>query len=97
MLFFSWAAAHVPGVPPFNPPHTTRAPSLAPRNFTPKPMSLLEAQASNAAKAIIDMAGSVIAVITETTQPVRLVAKYKPGEEGVPVGTAWGMLALGQV
>ncbi|KAI8465728.1 MAG: pyruvate kinase [Monoraphidium minutum] len=49
------------------------------RNFTPKPMPLLEAQASNAAKAIIDMMGRAIVVLTETTQPVRLVAKYKPG------------------
>lgn len=53
---------------------------LLTRNFTPKPMPLLEAQASNAAKATIDMMGSVIAIMTDTTQPVRLVAKYKPGE-----------------
>lgn len=42
-------------------------------------MPLLEAQASNAAKAVIDMMGSVICIMTDTIQPVRLVAKYKPG------------------
>ena len=31
------------------------------------------------AKAVIDMKGSVIAIFTDSTQPVRLVAKYKPG------------------
>ncbi|GBF99836.1 pyruvate kinase [Raphidocelis subcapitata] len=49
------------------------------RNFTPKPMSLLEAQASNVAKTIIDCMGSVAVVMTDRTEPVRLVAKYKPG------------------
>lgn len=43
-------------------------------------MPMLEAQASNVAKAAIDAVGSLIVVMTDTTQPVRLVAKYKPGE-----------------
>jgi hypothetical protein len=45
-------------------------------------MPLLEAQASNVAKTIIDMVGSLAVVMTNTTQPVRLVAKYKPGGAG---------------
>ena len=49
------------------------------RNFTPKPMPLLEAQASNAAKTAIDCLAALIIVMTDTTQPVRLAAKYKPG------------------
>jgi hypothetical protein len=58
-----------------SPPPTLNSSS----NFTPKPMSMLESQASNVAKTIIDMAGSVAVVVTNRTEPVRLVAKYKPG------------------
>lgn len=47
-------------------------------------MPLLEAQASNAVKSVIDIDGSLVAVFTDTTQPVRLIAKYKPGETPTP-------------
>jgi hypothetical protein len=74
------AAQCLPSGPPDAALHAlSPLPPPPPRNFTPKPMPLLEAQASNVAKAVIDMNASVIAVFTDSTQPTRLVAKYKPG------------------
>ena len=48
------------------------------RNYTPKPMTALEAVASSAIKAAIDMGASVIVVFTNVITPALLMAKYRP-------------------
>jgi pyruvate kinase len=46
--------------------------------FTPKPMPTLEAVCRGAAQATLDMAATIILVITSSLEPVTLVAKYRP-------------------
>ncbi|KAG2454740.1 hypothetical protein HYH02_000576 [Chlamydomonas schloesseri] len=57
------------------------------RNFTPKPMPTLECLCSSAVKAAVDMRAALIAVITDTSAPVRALAKYRPGQAIVVVTT----------
>ncbi|KAG2439977.1 hypothetical protein HXX76_004095 [Chlamydomonas incerta] len=57
------------------------------RNFTPKPMPTLECMCSSAVKAAVDMRAALIAVITDTSAPVRALAKYRPGQAIVVVTT----------
>ncbi|GLC60287.1 hypothetical protein PLESTB_001594600 [Pleodorina starrii] len=57
------------------------------RNYTPKPMSTLECLCSSAVKAAIDMKAALVAVITDTSAPVRAIAKYRPPQAIVVVTT----------
>eukprot|EP00195_Chlamydomonas_chlamydogama_P007138 CAMPEP_0202895824 /NCGR_PEP_ID=MMETSP1392-20130828/4951_1 /ASSEMBLY_ACC=CAM_ASM_000868 /TAXON_ID=225041 /ORGANISM="Chlamydomonas chlamydogama, Strain SAG 11-48b" /LENGTH=1605 /DNA_ID=CAMNT_0049580967 /DNA_START=110 /DNA_END=4924 /DNA_ORIENTATION=+ len=56
------------------------------RNFTPKPMSTLEAMASSAVKAAIDMCAALMCVVTDTSAAVRALVKYRP-KQAIVVAT----------
>ncbi|WIA36024.1 hypothetical protein OEZ86_007385 [Tetradesmus obliquus] len=49
------------------------------RNFTPKPLPTIEAAASSAVESVIDCQGCLLAVLTDSSAPVRMAAKYRPG------------------
>ncbi|GIL58673.1 hypothetical protein Vafri_13670 [Volvox africanus] len=57
------------------------------RNYTPKPMSTLECLCSSAVKAAIDMKAALVAVVTDTSAPIRAVAKYRPPQAILVVTT----------
>eukprot|EP00201_Polytomella_parva_P012151 CAMPEP_0175065440 /NCGR_PEP_ID=MMETSP0052_2-20121109/15924_1 /TAXON_ID=51329 ORGANISM="Polytomella parva, Strain SAG 63-3" /NCGR_SAMPLE_ID=MMETSP0052_2 /ASSEMBLY_ACC=CAM_ASM_000194 /LENGTH=611 /DNA_ID=CAMNT_0016331971 /DNA_START=9 /DNA_END=1840 /DNA_ORIENTATION=+ len=47
------------------------------RNFTPKPMATLESVCGSAIKAAIDMNACLVALVTNTSAPIRMLAKYR--------------------
>ncbi|WIA15846.1 hypothetical protein OEZ85_012601 [Tetradesmus obliquus] len=49
------------------------------RNFTPKPLPTIEAAASSAVESVIDCQGCLLALLTDSSAPVRMAAKYRPG------------------
>ncbi|KAF6260138.1 pyruvate kinase [Scenedesmus sp. NREL 46B-D3] len=49
------------------------------RNFTPKPLPTIEAAASSAVETVIDCQGCLLAVFSDSSAPVRMAAKYRPG------------------
>ncbi|GFR42123.1 hypothetical protein Agub_g2966 [Astrephomene gubernaculifera] len=57
------------------------------RNYTPKPMATLECLCSSAVKAAVDMKAALIAVVTNTSAPVRAIAKYRPSQAVIVVTT----------
>ncbi|GIL77051.1 hypothetical protein Vretimale_3233 [Volvox reticuliferus] len=57
------------------------------RNYTPKPMSTLECLCSSAVKAAIDMKAALVAIVTDTSAPIRAVAKYRPPQAVLVVTT----------
>lgn len=49
------------------------------RNLTPQPMSSLEGILSSAAEAAIGMHACLMAIMTDSIAPAKLLAKYRPG------------------